>query len=65
MRKCDGCQKTYHRVNKIRVWTVRNIGHRVGWENADMRLCIKCLSDKTAQRIVTIGSVNHSLQAVH
>lgn len=56
-RKCDLCHKVYNRSNRIRVWTVRNFGHRDGWVKMDLKVCNRCMDDKQAQRMLSVASI--------
>lgn len=56
-RECDLCGDPYLRVNRVRVWTTRNPGHRDGWELTDVRACIRCAPVAQVQRAVRIISV--------
>lgn len=54
-RRCHGCGKTYHRVNTIDVWTIRNEGHRLGWNKQKVKLCNKCCTARQAERMMTVA----------
>ena len=48
----------YYRSNRLRLWTKANPGHRMGWEREDLKLCLKCFTQKKAVRVVELASIH-------
>lgn len=57
-RKCSDCGRTYYRVNKVHVWTGRNIGHRYGWHRDTANVCIKCMDPQSSTKILGLTHVH-------
>lgn len=49
-RRCDFCGRGYLRADRVRLWIVRNPGHRAGWRKVDLRICHNCdMADEAKQ----------------
>jgi hypothetical protein len=52
MRLCENCGRRYYRRNLLQVWDVRNTGHRDGWHQTTIRVCLTCQSPAATQRVL-------------
>ena len=51
-RFCTSCGTWYSRVNRVRMWTERNVGHREGWRVEEARLCNACAPVTMVTRVM-------------
>ena len=56
-RVCSSCGKSYHRRNRLEVWTGRNPGSRTGWLKEEIKLCLACMNVKTSERVLVLAHV--------
>lgn len=63
-RCCMSCGAPYYRANRMFIWTTINPGHRMGWIREDLKLCVRCFNAKKAQRVVTLASIDISVEPV-
>lgn len=51
-RTCATCGRPYHRRNRIGTWTHQNPGSRTGWLYEEAKVCVRCMQQKAAQRVL-------------
>lgn len=54
-RDCALCGRSYHRRNLIQVWDVQNVGHRAGWHQATIRVCLHCQTPAKTQQVLRVA----------
>jgi hypothetical protein len=56
-RACSTCGETYHRRNLVQVWDTRNVGHRDGWHQTTIKVCLRCQTPKSTQQMLRVATV--------
>jgi len=51
---CTSCGKRYFRSNRLRIWTVRAPGKRIGWVKEDVKLCNACMDTQTMSKVLDL-----------
>jgi len=51
-KECEKCGHPYYRRSKLEVWTGQNPGKRAGWRKEELRICIACMPQMAAQRLL-------------
>lgn len=52
VRRCARCKKPYLRSNRVRLWVVTNMGHRLGWQKVEEVVCCRCMEANDAQQVL-------------
>jgi hypothetical protein len=54
-RSCAVCGQSYHRRNLVQVWDTRNDGHRDGWHQTTIRVCLRCQTPAKTQQVLRVA----------